>query len=196
MSTPPSIDNLIDTFSKLPGIGKKSARRVAYYLLNAPREEAMALARAIADIKNKIRYCSRCFNLAESELCGICSDPKRDKSVICIVEQPINILQFEKTNEYNGLYHVLGGVLSPLDGVGPENLHIKELLNRTEDVKEIIIALNPSSEGDTTTHYLQNLLQEKVPKISRLARGIPVGGDLEYSSEDTITRALLGRVNI
>jgi len=135
--------------------------------------------------------------MSESEICGICSNPQRDKSLICVVEQPNDILIIEKTNEYKGLYHVLGGVLSPLDGVGPENLRIKELLNRiTQDIKEIIIAVNPSTEGDTTTHYLLKLLKLKVPKISRLARGIPVGGDLEYSDKVTVARALTGRVNI
>jgi len=197
MSAPNSIENLIEKFSKLPGIGKKSARRVVYHLLKIPKENCMELAKAITDIKEKIRYCTHCYNMSESEICGICSNPQRDKSLICVVEQPNDILIIEKTNEYKGLYHVLGGVLSPLDGVGPENLRIKELLNRiTQDIKEIIIAVNPSTEGDATTHYLLKLLKLKVPKISRLARGIPVGGDLEYSDKVTVARALTGRVNI
>jgi len=144
-----------------------------------------------------MRFCSVCYNISESELCNICSNPQRDHSLICVVEQANDILIIEKTNEYKGLYHVLGGVISPLDNVGPEKLKIKELLDRTEkDIKEVIIAVNPSSEGDTTIQYLLKLLKPTVPKISILARGIPVGGDLEYSDQVTVARAITGRVDI
>ena len=197
MSTLNSIEDLIEKFSKLPGIGKKSARRVVYYLLKAPQEEVTALAKSISSIKEKIRYCTVCYNMSEGELCNICSNPQRDRSMICVVEQPNDIMIIENTKEYKGLYHVLGGVLSPLDGIGPEKLRIKELVNRIEgDIKEVIFALNPSSEGDTTIHYLLKILQPKVPKISALARGIPVGGDLEYSDQVTVTKAFTGRVSI
>ncbi len=197
MSTPNSIENLINKFSKLPGIGKKSARRVVYHLLKVSKEDAVSLANAIIEIKEKIRYCSECFNMSESELCDICSNPQRDRTEICIVEQPNDILVIEKTGKYRGLYHVLGGVLSPLDGIGPENLRIEELVNRiTGDIKELIIAINPSTEGDATIHYIQRLFKSKNFKISRLARGIPVGGDLEYSDQITVTRALLDRMDI
>jgi recombination protein RecR len=197
MSPTNSIETLIDKLSKLPGIGKKSARRVAYYLLNASKEEVITLAQLISNIKEKMRFCSVCYNISESELCNICSNSQRDHSLICVVEQANDILIIEKTNEYKGLYHVLGGVISPLDNVGPEKLKIKELLDRTEkDIKEVIIAVNPSSEGDTTIQYLLKLLKPKVPKISILARGIPVGGDLEYSDQVTVARAITGRVDI
>ena len=197
MSQTNSIETLIDKLSKLPGIGKKSARRVAYYLLNASKEEVITLAQSISNIKEKMRFCSVCYNISESELCNICSNPQRDHSLICVVEQANDILIIEKTNEYKGLYHVLGGVISPLDNVGPEKLKIKELLDRTEkDIKEVIIAVNPSSEGDATIQYLLKLLKPKVPKISILARGIPVGGDLEYSDQVTVARAITGRVDI
>jgi len=197
MSPTNSIETLIDKLSKLPGIGKKSARRVAYYLLNASKEEVITLAQLISNIKEKMRFCSVCYNISESELCNICSNSQRDHSLICVVEQVNDILIIEKTNEYKGLYHVLGGVISPLDNVGPEKLKIKELLDRTEkDIKEVIIAVNPSSEGDATIQYLLKLLKPKVPKISILARGIPVGGDLEYSDQVTVARAIIGRVDI
>ncbi len=197
MSPTNSIETLIDKLSKLPGIGKKSARRVAYYLLNASNEEVITLAQLISNIKEKMRFCSVCYNISESELCNICSNSQRDHSLICVVEQANDILIIEKTNEYKGLYHVLGGVISPLDNVGPEKLKIKELLDRTEkDIKEVIIAVNPSSEGDATIQYLLKLLKPKVPKISILARGIPVGGDLEYSDQVTVARAITGRVDI
>ena len=197
MSPTSSIETLIDKLSKLPGIGKKSARRVAYYLLNASKEEVITLAQLISNIKEKMRFCSVCYNISESELCNICSNSQRDHSLICVVEQANDILIIEKTNEYKGLYHVLGGVISPLDNVGPEKLKIKELLDRTEkDIKEVIIAVNPSSEGDATIQYLLKLLKPKVPKVSILARGIPVGGDLEYSDQVTVARAITGRVDI
>lgn len=197
MSQLNSIETLIEKLSKLPGLGKKSARRIAYYLLNASKEEVNTLAQSISNIKEKMRFCSVCYNISESELCNVCSNPQRDHSLICVVEQANDILIIEKTNEYKGLYHVLGGVISPLENVGPEKLKIKELLDRIENnIKEVIIAVNPSSEGDTTIQYLLKLLKPKVPKISILARGIPVGGDLEYSDQVTVARAITGRVDI
>jgi len=193
-----TIEEVVNAFAKLPGIGKKSAHRITYYLLKTSREEVSEFAHKLLALKDKVGYCSRCFNFAEEDLCSFCSNPERDTSLLCVVEEPKDIDSIEKTHSFHGLYHVLGGVLAPLDGITPEKLKINELMERikNENIKEIIIALNPSTEGDTTTHYLAKLIKPMEKKITRLARGIPVGGDLEFSDEMTITRALEGRVEL
>lgn len=192
------ITAVIQEFARLPGIGKKSAQRVAFHLLKAPEEEVIALIHAVTNLKEKIRICSVCFNIAEAERCPICADPKRDQKIICIVEEPHDITAIENTGNFRGLYHVLGGVIAPLDGIGPDQLRIKELLGHLTGtgVQEVILALNPTTEGDATTHYLAELIKPKGIKISRLARGIPAGGDLEYIDQITVSRALEGRVEL
>jgi len=181
----------------LPGVGQKSAQRHVFYLLKAPQEDVEALAQALLDLKSRVRYCSVCFNITEQDPCSICRDENRDRSVICVVEEPHDLVAFEKTGDYKGLYHCLGGVLSPLDGIGPDDLHIKELLARIdENVKEIIIATNPSTEGEATAFYLAKLLRPFNLKLTRIARGIPVGSDLEFADEITLTRALQGRIEL
>ncbi len=165
--------------------------------MKLPREEVIGLARALVDIKDKIKYCKVCFNISEGELCKFCRSEKRDKSVICVVEEPNDIYFIEKTNEYRGLYHVLGGVLSPLNGIGVEDLKIKELIKRLDEkVKEVIIAINPSVEGEATILYLSKIIKPLGKKVTRLARGIPVGGDLEYTDEVTVSKALEGRIDV
>lgn len=193
---PESVKRLIDELSQFPGIGKKSAQRMAFYLLDADREQAVNLAKAILDMKDKIHQCPTCHNISESAPCGICTDPKRDESLLCVVEDATDVLAFENTNEYNGKYHVLGGVLSPLDGIGPDDLHVDSLLERLKGVKEVIIGTNPSADGETTALYLAKILKSQKVRITRLARGIPVGGDLEYADEATIVSALEGRVKL
>ncbi|GBD93726.1 recombination protein RecR [bacterium BMS3Abin05] len=189
-----SLEKLISEFSKLPGIGRKSAQRLAFYLLKQSKEDVETLAQALIDVKEKTHYCSVCFNLTEIDPCPICRDVTRDHSTICVMEEPNEILAIEKTGMYHGVYHVLGGVLSPLDGVGPDNLRIKELLSRlTAEVQEIILATNPDVEGEATALYLQQLIKPLGKKITRLARGIPAGGDLEFVDELTLSRALEGR---
>ncbi len=191
---PEALQQLIQAFNRLPGIGKKTATRLAFHILKSNREQALELARAIQRVKTEIRQCSICFNITESDPCPICQDPLRDKSVICVVESPEDVLLIERTNEFKGLYHVLGGVLSPLDGVGPEDLRIKELLNRlTPEVKEVILALNPSTEGEATAIYLARLIKPLNIKITRLARGVPLGSSLEFVDELTLSRALQSR---
>lgn len=192
---PKVVRDLIEAFERLPGIGPKTAQRLTYYLLHAPREETQALAKAATDLKDKTVICSVCFNISESDPCEICSDSTRDKSIIAVVEDPLDILALEKAN-FKGLYHVLHGVLNPLENIGPDELHIRELLPRLKDgsVKEIILATNPTLEGDSTAMYIQRLLGPFPDlKITRIARGLPVGGDLEYADETTLTRALEGR---
>ena len=193
-----SLDAVIREFSRLPGIGKKSAQRVAFHLLNAPEEEVMALARALSALKSSIRSCIRCFNISEEEECGVCRDPQRDQRTICVVEEPHDITAIENSASYRGVYHVLGGVIAPLDNVGPEDLRIGELMARleAEGTREIILALNPTTEGDATNHYLVKLIKPKGIKLSMLARGIPAGGDLEYVDQVTVSRALDGRVEL
>jgi recombination protein RecR len=192
-----SLKQLTEELSKLPGIGHKSAQRLALHLLKVPKEEVLELAHALVSVKEKMRYCTSCWTFTETDPCAICSSPKRDGSIICVVEEPSDVIALEKTNEYNGLYHVLGGSLSPLDGVGPEDLKVKELLQRMKPgVQEIILALNPNVEGEATTIYLTRLLRPLGPKITRLARGIPIGGDLEMADQATLTRALEGRVTV
>lgn len=190
-----SIDRLIEEFSKLPGIGQKSAQRLAFYILKIKKEEAKKLAQAILGVKDKVAYCSVCFNLTEDDPCRICKDKKRDSSVICVVEEANDVVAVEKTNQYKGLYHVLGGVLSPLDGIGPDELRIKELMSRLKKgVKEVILATNPSAEGEATAVYLSKLIKPMGIKVTRIARGLPAGGDLEYADMATLSKALEGRV--
>ena len=193
---PDSLNRLIEGFSRFPGIGKKSAQRMAFYLLNSDRDLAILLAKSILDIKDQIHECPICFNISETTQCSICSDVKRDDSMLCVVEDATDVLVFEKTSEYNGRYHVLGGVLSPLDGIGPDDLHVNPLLERLDAVKEIIIATNPSAEGETTALYLAKILKSHGVQVTRLAKGIPVGGDLEYADEATIVSALEGRTKL
>ncbi|NWG27911.1 MAG: recombination protein RecR [Ignavibacteriaceae bacterium] len=188
----------IEEMSKLPGIGKKTAQRLAIFLLKSDEQQVDKLLTAIKDLKIKLRFCSRCFNLSEEELCNICKSDKRDKSVICVVEEASDVMAIEKTHEYKGLYHVLGGVLSPLSGITPELLHIKELLKRfeTEDIKEVILALNPDTEGETTSLYLAKMLKPLNINVTRIARGLPIGGDLEFADDATIGRAILNRSSL
>jgi recombination protein RecR len=189
------ITRLIEEFNKLPGIGPKSAQRLTYYLLRAPASEVGALADAIRNLKEKLALCSICLNITDSDPCAMCRDEERDHSKICIVEEPIDILPLERTKKYKGLYHVLYGVIAPTDGVGPDELKIKELLSRLNDglVTEVILATNPNLEGEATAMYLQRLIAPLGIKITRLARGLPYGGDLEYADDVTLSRALEGR---
>lgn len=191
-----SMQRAIEELSKLPGIGKKSAQRLVFYLLKIPREEVIALAKSLVDVKDKASYCSICFNITETNPCSICTNDKRDRSIICVVEEANDVIAFEKTGEYKGLYHVLGGALSPLDGIGPDDLKIKELLIRLKDgVTEVILANNPTVEGEATALYLSKLIKPLGIKMTRIARGIPVGTDIEYADEITLTRALEGRID-
>ncbi len=186
----------IEELNKLPGIGKKTALRLALFILKSNQESVDQFVKSLTELKSKLRLCSRCFNLAEGELCQICISQKRDKSIICVVEEASDVIAIERTNEYNGLYHVLGGVLSPLSGIGPDSLKIKELINRfnSEDIKEVLLALNPDTEGETTTLYLAKLIKPFGIRITRIARGLPIGGDLEFADEATIGRAVNGRL--
>lgn len=188
----------IEELSKLPGIGKKTAQRLALYILKNEQGSVNNLVKAIIDLKTKLRFCNRCFNLAEEELCEICKSVKRDTSIICVVEEASDVIAIEKTNEYNGLYHVLGGVLSPLSGVSSDELKIKELVSRFEheSISEIILALNPDTEGETTSLYLARLIKPFGVKVTRIARGIPIGGDLEFADEATIGRAMINRIDL
>lgn len=188
----------IEELSKLPGIGKKTAQRLAIHLLKCEDQQVERLITAIQNLKLKLRFCSRCFNLSEEELCSICTSEKRDKSVICVVEEASDVMAVEKTHEYKGLYHVLGGVLSPLSGITPESLHIRELLKRfeEEEIKEVILALNPDTEGETTSLYLAKILKPIGIKVTRIARGLPIGGDLEFADDATIGRAILNRSSL
>ena len=188
----------IEELSKLPGVGKKTALRLALFILKSNKDSADQLIKSLSELKSKLRLCSRCFNLAEAELCKVCMSEKRDKSIICVVEEASDVIAIERTNEYNGLYHVLGGVLSPLSGIGPESLKIKELMKRldSEDVKEILLALNPDTEGETTSLYLAKLIKPHSIRVTRIARGLPIGGDLEFADEATISRAVNGRIDL
>ncbi len=189
------VARLIDQFHKLPGIGPKMAQRLTYYLVRQPPEEAQALAEAIASIKERLTFCGRCQNITEADPCSICTDPVRDHSRICVVEEPMDVLAIERTGVYKGLYHVLHGVISPMNSVGPDDLRIRELASRlSEDtVQELVLAGNPNVEGEATAMYIQRLVSPLVPRITRLARGLPVGGDLEYADEMTLARAFEGR---
>ncbi len=189
------INNLIDELSKLPGIGATSAQRLSFHILNMPKDKVDALAKAIVVAKEKTRYCACCCNITDNEVCGVCADSSRDKSVICVVENPRDVLAIERMKEYRGLYHVLHGVISPLQGIRPEDIKLKELMKRLADdtVKEIIIATNPDIEGEATASYISKLVKPMGLKVSRIAHGIPVGGDLEYVDEVTLSRAMEGR---
>ncbi len=186
----------IDELSKLPSIGKKTAQRLALHLLKSDKDSVDSLVKALIELKEKITFCRNCFNISVGETCDICKSTKRDKSVICVVEEASDIIAIEKTNEYNGVYHVLGGVLNPLANVSADKLKVSELIERVEkgDVKEIILALNPDAEGDTTALYIAKLLKSFPIKVTRIARGLPIGGDLEFADEATIGRAFLGRI--
>lgn len=192
------LQKAIDELSKLPSIGKKTAQRLALHILKSDENSVNSLLQALADLKTKIKFCSECFNLSVEDKCEICLSPKRDHSIICVVEEASDVIAIERTNEYNGLYHVLGGVLNPLANITPDNLHIKELISRIEKggINEIILALNPDTEGDTTSLYLVKILKEYPVKISRIARGLPIGGDLEFADPATIGRAFLGRITL
>lgn len=193
-----SFSKLIDVFRKMPGIGNKSAVRMAYHVLSMSEDEVSEMLSVIKTAKEKIVYCSHCQNTTEQDPCEICSNPKRDRSTICVVEQPKDVIALEKTREYYGTYHVLHGFISPMDGIGPEDIRIKELLNRAADegVKEIIMAISPSIEGEATTMYISKLLKPFGIKITRIAYGIPVGGELEYADQVTLAKAIEGRREI
>ena len=193
----PSVDNLVAQLTRLPGIGSRTAQRLAFHVLSVPKDEALALAAAIEDVKERVRFCRECGNLTEDELCGICLDPRRDRTVVCVVEQPVDVISLERTHEYRGLYHVLGGSLSPLDGVEPEHLRIDELLQRVAqgEIREVVLATNPNMTGEATAAYLADRLRDRAT-VTRLASGLPVGGDLEYADEVTLGRALAGRREI
>ncbi len=190
----PTVENLVAQLTRLPGIGTRTAQRLAFHLLQVSEEEALALAGAIADVKERVRFCRECGNLTEQELCAICADARRDHSIVCVVEQPVDVVSLERTHEFRGLYHVLGGALSPLDGVEPEHLRIDELFGRVErnGVEEVVLAMNPNMTGEATAAYLADRLRGRV-RVTRLASGLPVGGDLEYADEVTLGRALSGR---
>lgn len=193
---PDSLNRLIEAFSQFPGIGKKTAQRMSFYLLKSERDLAVLLAKSVLEVKDQIHECPICFNISETSSCPICMDTKRDDSLLCVVEDATDILAIERTSEYNGKYHVLGGVLSPLDGIGPDDLHVDSLLERLGGIKEIIIATNPTVEGETTALYLAKIVKPYRVEVTRIARGIPVGGDLEYADEATIVSALEGRVKL
>jgi recombination protein RecR len=190
----PAVDNLVAQLTRLPGIGGRTAQRLAFHILQTPKQEALALSEAIVDVKERVRFCRECGNLTEEVLCAICADARRDRTTICVVEQPVDLVSLERTAEYRGLYHVLGGALSPLDGVDPEHLRIDELLSRVErnGVAEVVLATNPNMTGEATAAYLADRLRGRV-RVTRLASGLPVGGDLEYADEVTLGRALAGR---
>ncbi len=194
---PDPIQDLISAFERLPGIGPKTASRLAFFLLRAPQEISGSLAEALDDLKDKIAFCQECFNITSAgrERCEICTSDQRDGSVICVVEEPLDVLAFERIGAYKGKYHVLQGVLSPIEGIGPDDLKIKQLLDRTQrgGIQEVILATNPSMEGEATAQYLQPRLQALGARVTRLARGLPMGGDLEYADQNTLLRALSGR---
>ncbi len=192
---PPSVQRLIEAFARLPGIGPKTASRLTYYLLRAPEEEALTLAEALRELRAKTRFCQICFNITQDSPCPICASEERDPTVICVVEEPLDVMAIERTREYRGVYHVLHGAISPIDGIGPQDLKIRELMARIEssNVKEIILATNPSLAGENTAMYLYKKVAAWNVTVTRLARGLPMGGDLEYADEITLARALEGR---
>ena len=194
------VARLIDAFARLPGIGPKTAQRLTYHMLRAPEADARALAEALIAVREQVVFCERCFNISDAELCPVCRDPARDATRLCVVEEPLDVLALERTGEFKGLYHVLHGAISPIDGIGPERLRIRELLGRADEARrdghpleEVILATNPTLEGEATAMYLAERLEASVHLVSRIARGLPVGGDLEYADEVTLIRALQGR---
>lgn len=195
--TPAPVTKLIDEFSRLPGVGPKTASRLTFYLLRNPADRALSLAEALQELHEKVKFCSQCFNIDEHDPCTFCTNENRDRSIICVVEEPLDVLAIERTREYHGLYHVLHGVVAPTEGVGPEDLKISELVGRVQSsetqVREIIIATNPNLEGEATAMYIARQFDGANMKLTRLARGLPVGGDLEYADEITLSRALSGR---
>jgi len=195
---PETLQKVIDELNKLPSIGRKSAQRLALHLLKADKDDVEKLAQALIDLKEKTKICNICFNISEAEVCDICRSEKRDKSTICVVEEISDVIAIEKTNEFSGTYHVLGGVLSPLSGKDAESLNINELVERVAqgNIQEVILALNPDTEGETTSLYIAKLIKPYQIKVSRLARGLPIGGDIEFADEATIGRAVLGRIQI
>lgn len=192
------LQNLIDEFRRLPGIGNKTAQRLAYHVLNLPKEKAERFAGAILEAKDKITYCKVCQNLSDKDECSICSNPSRDHSVICVTESPKDVMQMERTNEFKGVYHVLHGAISPMDNVGPDDIRIKELMTRIAqgNVNEVIMATNPNLEGETTAMYISKLIKPFGVKVTRIAHGVPVGGELEYADEVTLSKALQWRIEI
>lgn len=192
------VENLIIELMKLPGIGRKTAQRLSFFIMRMPEKDAISMAKAIIKLKEKARFCNSCFNITEDEVCSICKDPSRDRSMICIVEEPSNLLVIEKTRIYKGLYHVLLGALSPIDGVTPERLKINELVHRvkTDSIAEVIIATNPNTKGETTAQYLAQLIKPLGIKITRIAYGLPMGGDIEFADEVTLSKAMEGRNEI
>ena len=192
MESVPAIQKLLDELERMPGVGPKSAQRIAYWLLNSDRETAGRLAEAIVEVKDVVRFCSQCFNYAEDDLCEVCSSGNRNQSVICVVSEPRDVAAIERTAAFSGLYHVLGGALSPMEGIGPDDIRVSELLQRlaSEDVTEVVIATNPNVEGETTAAYLARLIKSLGITVTRLASGLPVGGDLEFADEVTLGRAI------
>lgn len=192
------LQNLIDEFRKLPGIGSKTAQRLAYHVLNLPDEKAFKFAEAVIAAKKNIVYCKTCQNFSDSDECSVCANPGRDKGLICVVENPRDVIQMEKTNEFKGVYHILHGAISPMDNVGPEDIRIKELMTRITggDVREVIMATNPNLEGETTAMYISKLIKPFGIKVTRIAHGVPVGGELEFADEITLARALQGRIEL
>jgi recombination protein RecR len=191
----PEIARLLEELERLPGIGPKSAQRIVFWLLRGDEETAGRLAEAIVEMKRAVHFCSRCFNFATDDLCEICADPSRDQTAICVVEEPRDVVAIERTGEFRGTYHVLGGAISPIEGIGPEQLHVSELVSRLEDgsVTEVVVATNPNVEGETTALYLARLIKPLGVRVTRIASGLPVGGDLEYADEVTLGRALEAR---
>ena len=194
----PALQKLIDELGKLPGVGPKSAQRIAFHLIKLPEQDALSLANAIQEAKQKVRFCETCFNMSDEVICEICSDTQRDSSLVCVVEEPRDIVALERTREYKGLYHVLQGAINPIDGIGPEQLKIRELLDRLKGntLQEVILCTNPNIEGEATAMYLAKLIEPLGIQVSRIASGLPVGGDLEYADELTLGRALEGRRKI
>jgi len=189
------VENLINELTRLPGIGRKTAQRLSFFLMGMPEEEALSIANAIIDIQKKARFCKQCFNITEEDVCSICKDPKRDKNTICVVEEPSNLIVIENTKSYNGLYHVLLGALSPIDGITPERLKVAELVDRVKQggISEVIIATNPNTKGETTAQYLLQALKSTGVKITRIAYGLPIGGDIEFADEVTLSKSIEGR---
>jgi recombination protein RecR len=189
------VENLIDELTKLPGIGRKTAQRLSFFIMGMPDQEALSIADAIVKIKEKARFCRNCFNITEDEVCSICQNPQRNHSTICVIEEPSNLIVIENTKTYNGLYHVLLGALSPIDGITPERLKINELVERVKKggVEEVIIATNPNTKGETTAQYIAQVIKPLNVKVSRIAYGLPIGGDIEFADEVTLTKSLEGR---